>query len=142
MVLHTVGVVNEVVDRPFDRLESDFLRYSGGNNPPGFVPHRGLIPARVLPVVGTHIEGIADRDGPNPRRGAIGYPVLTERRDVQVIGFSDLAAVRLSTKRPFVGSSLNLRTQQCFDCAALVHGAIALRHLVRGAGSGRRPCRG
>ena len=78
-VLRPVGVVNEVVDRPIDRLEGDFLRHAGGSDPPRLLPHRGLVPSRVLPVIGAHVEGVADRNGPNPRRGAVRHPVLTER---------------------------------------------------------------
>src|SRR3954449_3930328 len=79
LVLRPVGVVDEVVDRPVDRLERDFLRHAGGSDPPRLLPHRSLVPTRALPVVGTHVEGVADCDGPDPRRGAVRYPVLTER---------------------------------------------------------------
>ena len=89
MVLRPVGVVDEVVDWPVDRLEGDFPRYAGGSDPPRLLPHRGLVPTRILPVVAAHVEGVIDRDGPNPRRGAVRHPVLTERCDVQVIGLSD-----------------------------------------------------
>ena len=51
MVLRPVGIVDEFVDRAVDRLEGDFLRHAGSSDPPRFLPHRGLVPARVLPVV-------------------------------------------------------------------------------------------
>src|SRR5271165_2299452 len=43
---------------------------------PAFLPHRGLVPTRILPVVAAHVEGVIDRDGPNPRRGAV-TPVVS-----------------------------------------------------------------
>ena len=68
-VLRLVGVVDKVVNRPVDRLEADFLRHAGGSDPPRLLPHRSLVPTRVPPVVGAHVEVFADRDGPDPRRG-------------------------------------------------------------------------
>ncbi len=79
------------MDRSIDRLKGDLLRHAGGDDPARLLPHRGLIPARALPVVAAHVEGVIDRDGPDPRRGAVRHSVLAERCDVQVIGFSDLA---------------------------------------------------
>ena len=91
MVPRAVGVVDEVVDRAVDALERDFLCHAGDSDPSRLLPHRGLIPARSLATVGAHVERVVHRDGPNPGRGAIRDAVLTERRNVQVIGFSDLA---------------------------------------------------
>src|SRR4051794_15764877 len=76
VVLRPVGVVDEVVDRALDLLERDFLRPAGGGDPPRLLAYRGLMPARGPPVVGAHIEAVADRDGPDPRRGAVRHPVL------------------------------------------------------------------
>jgi hypothetical protein len=79
MVLRPVGVVDAAVDRSVHRLEGDLLRHPGGDYPSGRLPHRGLIPTRILPVLAAHVEGVVDRDGPNPRRGAIRNPIFTER---------------------------------------------------------------
>ena len=91
IVLRPVGTVDEVVDRPFDRLEGDFLRNAGDYDPPYLLPHRSSIPTRGSPVVGPHVESVVDRNGPNSRRGAVCYAVLPQRRNVQIIGLSDLA---------------------------------------------------
>src|SRR5260221_14107800 len=91
MVLRSVGVVDAVVDRSVHRIEGDLLRHAGSDDPPRLLPRCGLVPTRVLPVVAAHVEGVVDRDGPNPRRGAVRPPVRTERCDVQVICLSDLA---------------------------------------------------
>jgi hypothetical protein len=78
MVLRPVGVVDAVVDRSVHRLKGDLLRHGGGDDPPGLLPHRGLVPTVILPVVAAHVEGAIDRDGPNPRRGAVRLSVLTD----------------------------------------------------------------
>src|SRR5260221_313384 len=93
MVLRPVGVVDAVVDRSVHRLEGDLLGHAGSDDPPRPLPRCGLVPTRVLPVVAAHVEGVVDRDRPYPRRGAVRHPILTERRDVQVIGLSDLAQI-------------------------------------------------
>src|SRR5947207_4810404 len=90
-VLRAVSVIDTIVDWPVDRLEGDLLRHAGGDHPPCPLPYGGLIPARLLSVVAADVEGVIDRDRPNPRRGAVRHPVLTERRDVQIVCFSDLA---------------------------------------------------
>src|SRR4051794_18281440 len=95
MVLRPVGCVYPVVDRSFHRLEGDFLRHAGGGDPPRLLPHRGLVPARVRPVVGAHVEGVVDHHGPDPRRRAVRNPVLAERGDVQVIALGDPAQLVL-----------------------------------------------
>jgi len=68
MVLRPVGVVDAAVDRSVHRLEGDLLRQAGGDYPPGRLPHRGLVPTRILPVVAAHVEDIIDR-----RRNKIKY---------------------------------------------------------------------
>src|SRR6266851_8978751 len=57
-ILRAVSVIDAIVDRPIDRLEIDFFRHAGGYDPPRVLPHCSLIPARNLPVVAAHIEGI------------------------------------------------------------------------------------
>src|SRR5258708_13720076 len=74
MVLHPVGIVDAVVDRSVYQLEPDLLRHAGGDDPPSLLPHRGLIPARILPIVAAHVEGVIDRNGPNPSGGAVRHP--------------------------------------------------------------------
>jgi hypothetical protein len=85
-----VDIVDEVVDRPLiDWLEGDFLHHPGRDDPPCLLPHRSLLPTRVLPLVGAHVESVVDRDGPNPRGGAVRHPVLAGRcdgRESEVIG--------------------------------------------------------
>ena len=44
------------------RLEGDL----SGRDPARLLPERGLVPPRLLPVVRTHVEGVAHRDGPDP----------------------------------------------------------------------------
>ena len=51
MVLRSVGVVDAVVDRSVYRLERDLLRHAGGDDPPGLLPRRSLVPTRILSVV-------------------------------------------------------------------------------------------
>ena len=91
MVFRPVGVVDAVIDRSIDRLKGDLFRHAGGDDPPRLLPHCGLVPARALPVVAAHIEGVVDGDGPDPGRSAVGHTVFAERCDVQVIGLGDLA---------------------------------------------------
>ena len=91
MILRSIGVVDALIDRPIYRFECDRLRQAGGGDLPRLLLYCGLVPTRLLSVVSAHVEGVVDRDGPDPRRGAVRYPVLTERRDVQVIGLGDLA---------------------------------------------------
>jgi AraC-like DNA-binding protein len=79
LVLRAVRVVDEVVHWPIDRLEGDFLCLAGGSDAPRLLPHSGLIPTGVLPVVGTYIKTVVDCYGPDPRRGAVGFAILTER---------------------------------------------------------------
>jgi hypothetical protein len=79
MVLRAVGFIDAVVDRSVHRLEGDLLRHAGSDYPPRLLPHCGLVPTRVPSVVAAHVEGVVDRDGSNPRRGAVCHPVLTER---------------------------------------------------------------
>jgi hypothetical protein len=73
----------------FHRLEAHFFRQAGGDNPACFLVKRRLIPARFRSVVAAHVERITARDGPDPRLRAIGFAVLTERRDMQVVRFGD-----------------------------------------------------
>src|SRR5439155_25995666 len=80
-VLRAVCFVDAVVDGPVDRLESDLLRHAGGGDAPCPLPYGGLIPTRLLSVIAADVEDVIDRDGPNPRRTAVRYPVLTERGD-------------------------------------------------------------
>ena len=74
-----------------DRLEADLLRYAGDSDPARPLPHRCLVPTRILSVVAAHVKPAIDHDRPYPRRGSVRLPVLAERRDVQVIRLSDLA---------------------------------------------------
>src|SRR5881409_3726463 len=71
LVLDPVGLVDAVVDRPVYWHEGDLLRQAGGDDPPRLLPHGGLIPTRLLPVVAAHVEAIVDSDGPNPCRRAV-----------------------------------------------------------------------
>src|SRR5208283_1270244 len=64
LVLRPVGAVDAVVDRPVDRLKGDFLRHPRGADPPRLLPHRSMVPTRVLPVVAAHVERVIDHDGP------------------------------------------------------------------------------
>src|SRR5690242_10923621 len=89
MVLRPVRVVDEIVNRPVDRLEGDFLGYVSSSNPPCFLAHCGLVPTGLLPVVRAHVELVTDNDGPNPRWRPVGHTVLTERRYVHVIGLGN-----------------------------------------------------
>src|SRR5260370_40667111 len=61
-ILLPVRVVEEIVDGPVHRLESDFLRQAGSSDPPCLLPHRRLIPTRVLPVVRAHVESAVNCD--------------------------------------------------------------------------------
>src|SRR6266436_9847996 len=79
LVLRAVSVVDPIIDRPVDRLESHFLRNPCRLDPTRFLPQRSLIPTRVLPVVCTHIQCVLDDDRPNPCRCTVRLPVLTER---------------------------------------------------------------
>src|SRR5262249_38661669 len=54
-VLGPVGIVDEIVDRPVDRLEGDLLRPAGGDDPSGLLAYRGLVPTRILPVIAAHV---------------------------------------------------------------------------------------
>jgi hypothetical protein len=83
------SVVDKIVDRPVDRLEGNLLRHAGGDDAPGLLPHRGLMPTRVPSVIAARVEGAIDCDGPDPCRRAIGRAVLAERRDVQIVGLGD-----------------------------------------------------
>src|SRR5262245_3128158 len=78
-VLRSVGIVDSVISRPIDRLECDFFCQAGSCDPSGFLTHRGLIPARVTPVVSAHIKRTVKHNGPDPRRRAVGRCVLAER---------------------------------------------------------------
>src|SRR5271168_553171 len=79
MILHPVGVVDAVINDAVDRLEGDLFGHAGGDDPPRLLPPRGLIPARLLPVIAAHVEGVVDRDGPDPCRSAVCHLVLAER---------------------------------------------------------------
>src|SRR5215213_2547881 len=78
-VFRPVGLIDAVVDRPADRLESDFPCHPRGRDPARPLPERRLTPARVAPVVGTHIKAVVNRDGPNPGWSAVRHPVLAEQ---------------------------------------------------------------
>src|SRR5882762_6663536 len=91
VVLRAVCVIDAVIDRPVDGLEGDLLRAAGNGDPPCLLQRGGFVPPGVLPVVRTHVECTVDHDGPDPGRGAVGNPILAERRNVQVVGLGDLA---------------------------------------------------
>src|SRR5205823_10603864 len=89
-VLGPIGIIDPIVDGTLDRFEGDFLRHAGGGDPPRLLAHRGLAPTRLPPIVAADVEGVVDRDGPDPRWSAVSHAILAERRDVQVIGLGDL----------------------------------------------------
>lgn len=90
-ILFPVRVIDQIVDRPVDRFERDFLRHAGNRDPPCLLPDGGLVPAGVLSVVGTHIKGIANDNRPNPCWRSICFAIFTERRNMKIIGISDFA---------------------------------------------------
>jgi hypothetical protein len=56
-----------------------------GDDPPRLLPHRRLVPTRVLAVVSANMETILDQHGPDPCPRAVCHPVLSEQRDVQIL---------------------------------------------------------
>ena len=44
VILRLVRSIDPVIDRTSHRLERDFLRHAGRNDPPRLLPHRGLVP--------------------------------------------------------------------------------------------------
>ena len=60
VVLRPVRGVDATVDRLVDRHEGDLPCHAGSRDPSGLLLHCRLIPARLLPFVGAHVERALD----------------------------------------------------------------------------------
>src|SRR6516164_3444974 len=89
-VLPTVSLVDPVVERAVDWREYDVLGHARCGDPSRLLPQRGLVPARVLAIVGANEKLAVDRDGPDPGRRAVGDTIITQGSDVKIVGLGDL----------------------------------------------------
>jgi hypothetical protein len=82
LVLAAIGNIHAIVDGTLYRLEGNLVRHPRQCDPASLLPQRSLVPARVLPVVGAHIERTVHDNRPDPGIRAVGLPVISKRLDV------------------------------------------------------------
>src|SRR5260370_40957084 len=67
-------------------------------DPATLLLHRGFVPTRSRAVISAHIKRIVYNDRPDPGGRAVRHPILSERRDVQIVGIGDLFQFVLSPR--------------------------------------------
>src|SRR6516164_1827792 len=67
-------------------------------DPATLLLHRGFVPTRSRAVISAHIKRVVYKDRPDPGGRAVRHPILSERRDVQIVSVGDLLQFVLSPR--------------------------------------------